>query len=386
MFSLDNFYYIVYENLLKPVNITTWYFYPFGSVRPEDLVHGRFNEQLNYRSHHAIFCDQEPLIDIHLPNYPVLASEKRCKFFVNSEYSDIKQQYCKEYNAYDWYYFFHGFAALTWYRDYKYLPQVENNFTHVFISLNRLTTKDRSYRLTLVSKLLEKDLTKHGLVSLYINDPTQRSWGEELESPDTKLSDNAKSLIREQIGKLSGSLIVDQETPRGDLSAKAGYEELKLNQKALWHVVSETVFYYDKLHLTEKIFKPIVSRRPFILVAAAGNLAYLKKYGFKTFDRWIDESYDNEKDPDKRLDMITVQIEKLSKLSKKELDLMHEEMREVLDHNFNHFYGSFREVIVEEMLENFKGCVGQWNNGRIGDKRIDLDLLDFNHIKTILSS
>lgn len=364
--------------------MTCWHFQPFGSVDPKDLTHAGFNQTIIYRSPQVVFYDQEPLLDIQLPSYPILITNKWVKLFANTEYSEIKNKFCKDNNYYDWYYFFHGFAALTWYRDYKYLPQVENKFTKVFISLNRLTTKDRSYRLTLVSKMLEKDLTKHGLVSLYINDPTQRTWQEELGAADTKLSESAKILIRDQISQLPGSLTVDKEHPNGDLSAKAGYDELRLNQQGLWHIVSETVFYYDKLHLTEKIFKPIVSHRPFILVGAKGNLAYLKSYGFKTFDRWIDESYDNEADPDKRLDMIVKQIEKLSKLSKEELDLMYNEMKETLDYNFDHFYGEFKEIIVDEMLENFKSCITQWNNGRFGDNRIDLSSVDFNKVRSIL--
>ena len=75
------------------------------------------------------------------------------------------------------------------------------------------------------------------------------------------------------------------------MSAKLNIE---LQQSALWNVVSETVFYHNKLHLTEKIFKPIVSKQPFMLLAAPGNLKYLKSYGFKTFDHLWSEDYDNE--------------------------------------------------------------------------------------------
>jgi hypothetical protein len=35
-----------------------------------------------------------------------------------------------------------------------------------------------------------------------------------------------------------------------------------------------------------------------MLLAAPGNLAYLKSYGFKTFDSVIDESYDTIQDND----------------------------------------------------------------------------------------
>lgn len=388
MFSLDNFYYIVYANLLAPVNTSGHYFHPFGSTSPDNVISSVnwVPTQFTGKTHFCLFFDQEPLFKIDLPLDHRYYKTKTATILANSEHSELKDKLCKEHNYLDWYYFFHGFAALSWYRDYKYLGQVENKFTKVFISLNRLTTKDRSYRLLLVSEMMEKNLIKHGHVSLYLNDPAQTTWQEELEYKNTKLSEAAKETVRRNLSTLNGSLTVDKEHPQGDLSAYAGPGELKLNQSALWHVVSETIFYYKKLHLTEKIFKPVVSHRPFILVGAPGNLAYLKSYGFKTFDRWIDESYDSEEDGDKRISMITEQLEKLCKLSMEELRIMHAEMKEVLDHNYNHFYGEFKNIVVDEMLENFKGVARQWNNGRIGENLINLDNVDFAQVKKILTS
>jgi hypothetical protein len=179
-------------------------------------------------------------------------------------------------------------------------------------------------------------------------------------------------------------LIADIKNPAGDFSAHAGPQELLLNQRALWHVVSETVFYYDKLHLTEKIFKPIVSKRPFILVAAPGNLAYLKSYGFKTFDRWIDESYDDEQDPAKRLEMIANEVEKLCKLSMGQLKNMHMEMQEILNYNFDHLYGNFREIIVNELVDNFEGAIAQWNSNRTDDGHVDTSAINYQQVKALL--
>jgi hypothetical protein len=99
-----------------------------------------------------------------------------------------------------------------------------------------------------------------------------------------------------------------------------------------------------------------------------------------------DESYDSERDNTKRIDMIVEQVEKISALSRPELMQMHEEMKDILDYNFNHFYGAFREIITDELLENFKNCFHQWNNGRIDGRNIDLSLIDFNEIRATLLS
>jgi hypothetical protein len=123
---------------------------------------------------------------------------------------------------------------------------------------------------------------------------------------------------------------------------------------ALWHIVSETVFYYDKLHLTEKIFKPIVSKQPFILLAAPGNLAYLKSYGFKTFDGIIDESYDLIQDNDTRIDVVAAELNRLCNMTPEEKQQVVEAIAPIVEYNFHHFYGEFKHIITRELLDNTK--------------------------------
>ena len=60
--------------------------------------------------------------------------------------------------------------------------------------------------------------------------------------------------------------------------------------------------------------------------------------------------------------MITEQIKYLSSLSFSDLHNMYEDMQEVLDHNFNYFYGDFRSVIVKELVDNFKIATGSTTN------------------------
>ena len=385
MFSIENFYYVLYTNLLEPLNINGKYFYPFGYTDVKNIHQMKYTHQGSRVMHDCVFHDQEPIIN-NLGDQLVIANElgisrKKINILANSEYSQVKRSICKNHHLLDWYYFYHGFAALNWYRDYQYFSEVECQYTKVFMSLNRLVTNDRSYRLVLASLLLERNLIDKGVVSLHLADQGWGDWKAELSSTNTKLSPYQIELITKHVGQLSGSIIADTDQPRGSLSADAGPNELAFNQSALWHIVSETVFYYNKLHLTEKTFKPIFSKRPFILVAAPGNLAYLKSYGFRTFDRWIDESYDNEKDHQTRLEKIAVEVEKLCNLSPADLKKMHQEMREILEFNFNHFYGEFKTIIVRELLDNFKGIAGQWNNGRVDGRNMDLSLLDFPTIE-----
>jgi hypothetical protein len=404
MFSLENFYYVLYTNLLLPAYLRESFFYPFGANDAGSIVKNYFTK-MHQTSQYSkqlrplvLFYDQEPIneqviIDTNLMSAAELPSNimtKKMKILANSERSPLVQKICREYKYADWYYFFHGFAALDWYRDYQYVPIIENHFSSVFISFNRLVTKDRSYRLTLVSKLQQQDLLKYGQVSLILKDNGTGTWQEELEDPDSRLSPAAKILVANTIPKFSGSLVIDTDNPPGHASADASAVELKLLRSGLWHVVTETVFYHDRLHLTEKIFKPIVARRPFILAGAQGNLAYLKSYGFKTFGAWIDESYDEILDPDLRLDAVTKELEKLCSLTMTQLKVMHEEMKEILEFNFQHFYGEFRKIITKELLDNFQECInsevqtGVWDQGRISMINVDLSAINFAEVQNRL--
>jgi hypothetical protein len=205
------------------------------------------------------------------------------------------------------------------------------------------------------------------------------TWREELIDPQSRLSPAAKIRIEQNIGQLKDGLIIDSDNPPGHASANTGIAEISMHKSALWHIVTETVFYDHKLHLTEKIFKPIVSKRPFILVGAPGNLAYLKSYGFKTFDQWIDESYDNELDPDKRISLIVEQIEKLCSMSNAQLNDMYADVKSTVEYNFNHFYGNFKTLIINELVDNFRQVLCDFT-----DSKVNISNINFDQVKNIL--
>ena len=127
------------------------------------------------------------------------------------------------------------------------------------------------------------------------------------------------------------------------------------------YVVTETCFWETKKHLTEKIFKPIVAKQPFILLGCANNLEYLKSYGFRTFDHWWDESYDNIQDPVARLKAVANIIEDICKLDNDTLQNKLVEMESVLEHNYNLFFSQeFVDNAMEELKGKLKMSVGKY--------------------------
>ncbi len=386
MFSIENFYYILYRHLLGPLNLQDVMFLRFGSVDLKDLCRGRYATSL-YRIQRAsslenscYYFDQEPIYIDSVKNLSTFTSSKKCQLLANSEISKLKKDVCRQQNYQDWYYFFHGFAALDWYRDGQYVKH-NSEWSRPYLSLNRLYVNDRSYRLNLVARLAHCNLLDQGHVSLQLEQTEYGTWQQEIANPHTKLSESACKLIQKNI---KNALVLDRKNSTGNISADFGNQEIELWESGFWHIVTETVFYYDKLHLTEKIFKPIVAQRPFMLAAAPGNLAYLKSYGFETFDRWIDESYDNIQDPDQRLQAIVDQTQRLCSMSRSDLQDMHQEMMPVLEHNFEHFYGDFKKRIVNELVDNFETAIRLWNNGRVDGRELPLHKVDLAGVKKLL--
>jgi hypothetical protein len=398
MFSLEFFYKIISKNLLEPLEIENYYFDPFGSTNSDDLK--KLFDKNKFYDNYTLFYDQEPIYSsafeqlsffhLHQPIssdswFRYLAQARgqitfgQHDFYIlaNSEKSVEKRDIIKSYKLYDWYYFFHGFAALDWYRNIRYIPPIRS-YSKLFISFNNLINGKRCYRLEFLSKLVSANLHNLGYISI-TQDNTEYKIKKELANSFSPLTTNTKKTIFYNVIPNISNFRVDQN-PRGNLSAD---DNLEILSSGLFHVVTETVFYDQKLHLTEKIFKPIVAKRPFLLLAAPYNLQYLKSYGFKTFDRWLDESYDTELDHEKRIDMVVNELKKLSNLSSFDLDKIYLEMQEILDYNFNWFYTGFRQKITEELVDNFVIATKQYNlnKSKNADNYLDISVIDFETVK-----
>ena len=282
---------------------------------------------------------------------------------VTSEISPEVNESVSRYNLSSLYYFFHGFAALDWYRGFHALnfsKQVIRNYKYDFISFNRIINDDRSYRIYFISQLAEAGLLSKGLVSFNVTDNLFDDWRDETANTNSKLSEHAKLHIERNLTNID-KLVIDSPSVLGSASANvlrninsyAPFNDMP-DVDSFWHIVTETVFYYNKLHLTEKIFKPIVGKQPFMLLAAPGNLEYLRSYGFKTFEGIIDERYDQIKDNDRRVEAVVDQLNWYCNLSDADKQQVIRRIEPIVEHNFNHFYGEFKEIISRELLDNTK--------------------------------
>ena len=97
-----------------------------------------------------------------------------------------------------------------------------------------------------------------------------------------------------------------------------------------YSIVTETLFEGPTVFVTEKVAKPIVAERLFIVFSVDRYLQRLHEMGFQTFDSVIDESYDLEPKLSKRLGMAMDQVRYLHT---QDPDKIKEKILPIVKHN-----------------------------------------------------
>lgn len=112
-------------------------------------------------------------------------------------------------------------------------------------------------------------------------------------------------------------------------------------QHAFVYVATETVGDYPYPYITEKTWKGFYSRVPLIVLGAKRSLSLLRGYGFKTFSKWWDESYDELDTFASRSNAVICILKELDRLDIHHRIKIREEMEDVLDYNQKHLRTHF---------------------------------------------
>ena len=322
------------------------YLYPFGATQPEnvEIIRDDTNPP-ERRGPLFIFYDQEPLgLSYNSAVFDHIKATTRGPYILVSTERDSeeKELICEQYGFADVNYFFHIFAAADWYRGNQYIPNIvppqDRILERTYITFNRLTSNDRIYRSLFVNELYVNNLLESGYVSFSRTCPDGGDFDRNLLEGVKKFN-ISPALVRNAIDNINQLPelridFADQEHIPNQSMILSPMDQL---MQSFVFVVTETCYWQAKTHLTEKIFKPIVLRMPFLLLGCANNLAYLRDYGFQTFGDFWDEEYDSILDPIERLQAVTRILKRLSNMSSAEQKSMLLDMQPVLDHNYNLF-------------------------------------------------
>ena len=223
---------------------------------------------------------------------------------------------------------------ILWFSALEYMAQdyqdvipdtlVLKEYDKKFLNLNR---RWRSHRPLLTLLLYNAKLLDKGFVSFGPCNEQYNTWEQIWDGLLVGAIGNQEiqnAIFQSEGIKCMPPLYLDTD----DLSINRAELSTSTNQyyeNSYFSVISETTFYHRETYqnsrfITEKTFKAIVMQHPFILVTLPGSLEVLTELGYQTFSPWIDESYDLEKDDNKRMIMIVNEIDRLCSLSKQDLE------------------------------------------------------------------
>jgi len=340
---------------------------PFGRSDPDSVI-GYGREDV-HEHNYIFFFDQEPIhLSIHqptflkvfedngdithtngLPNPPTKIAGYLC---TSERDSENVQQICAKYNWKPLYYFFHGWAALDWYRGYDrtflITPPNKRRITKTFIAPNRIIAGERQHRLEVLYHIFRNELIDNHI-----------SCPDVCPAEDISIYEAIKPLARKypDIETVFANAALPMSF-RGETDHPMHSCWLSLfdeSAESLLYLVTETVATGRRHHITEKTFKPIAMGMPFVIVGTQGSLAYLRSYGFRTFEGIWDESYDSAED-NVRIARIASLLCSLDELPVEAKQDLFDQAQEVIKHNWNHFYnGGFEAVLWQELQEMLNG-------------------------------
>lgn len=218
-----------------------------------------------------------------------------------------------------------------------------------FLCFNRIT---KIHRVVMFGELMNNDLLKNKsiatLAAAEINNKhhfynlIQNELGEHYRHSKSKLLDfyfNYDS---------TKSHVFDCD----DLyNNKAANLNIEAHTKTFVNIITESLVNPEVIFFSEKTFKPMICAQPFIMIGNPHSLRKLKELGFMTFDRWWDESYDEEFDFTSRMDKIVTILEEISTWDMEKCYKITQEMEEVFIHNFNHMISDGELMKLIKLLE-----------------------------------
>lgn len=206
----------------------------------------------------------------------------------------------------------------------EYEPLIKEK---IFLCFNKV---HRKHRIMLLDKFYEHNLLDKAYYS-FQGENSEPNWIDNIDCKYEHFLKNADKL------PLVLNINPNRTNPVDIIPDDFAYFD-----NSVFSIVTETTFFKNhylepSIFFSEKIWKPIVMQHPFILVSRPGMLAQLRKYGYKTFHPYIDESYDTIIDDSKRFDAVFNEILRLSKLNDDELLEIQRQLASTVKFNRRHF-------------------------------------------------
>ena len=198
----------------------------------------------------------------------------------------------------------------------------------------------RPHRVLFYAKLIQTKFFEDGLISM----PKLDRF--DISHYDQEIFELTDKTVNKSI-KLSPSLIEHKQNHQKEFVSYINRILDDVYDKTWLSIITESSYFHNEnsVFLSEKTFKPIACMHPFIVVGAKHSLKYLRSLGFRTFEGFIDESYDNLED-NERMDAIIQSLHAVRKIQDK--IAWYTSMRDVLEHNQTKLMSYHTEAQTEQ--------------------------------------
>jgi len=225
---------------------------------------------------------------------------------------------------------FIAWAITQDFKEYDVDDLILTNIKYKFINYNR---KPKTHRVNLVSLIKSNNLDTNAIVTL-------GKYASSDEGMYVGIGEKNEDFVD------SGHWF-DLSDSTNDCGIP--HDLLSLGNMDYWkhhflNVVSETEFNpWDPIFVTEKIFKPIIGLRPFIINGNPRTYKWLRNNGFKTFPQYFAFSDLESINKNEICDNILKVLKWVDKTPNNELLAMYNDMMPHLHHNKNRFYEFAKE-------------------------------------------
>ena len=117
-------------------------------------------------------------------------------------------------------------------------------------------------------------------------------------------------------------------------------------------IVGESEFNGSRF-ITEKFFKAVIFKQPFIMLGTHNSLKEIHRMGYKTFEPWINEGYDGNDDIEQRLRMIVDEIERLTFIKRDPVKWRewYDGVTPIIQYNYNTYTNNLRKLCQITTME-----------------------------------
>jgi hypothetical protein len=250
-----------------------------------------------------------------------------------------------------------------------------------FLCFNKV---EREQRIRLLERMLEKKYVELGYYSFESSESNKIDSLIDNLRPD--LFPNIKA--NKHLFPLRLNITEQRSNPVNIIP-----EDLDYFRNSYFSIVNETLFYgvnssstvslfhqpnaeYSSVFFSEKTFKCLAVKHPFIIFGRPGLIKGLHQLGFKTFSPFFSEIYDDIIDDDERFNAICSEIDRLINLGDGEWLNILKNIEPILEHNYKLFF----DKVVHGTTNNVLSLFSDLKPKKVF-KTLDEALLKSDHIE-----